>query len=69
MLFMLVGKPIVEYSDCFSFNHPQGWCVRCDGQVVGYIGRDWFGISLIEHHKEVLVGMEWFCFGKWLYFV
>ena len=31
LLFSRVGKPFVGYSDCFSFNHPQGRCLRCDG--------------------------------------
>lgn len=31
LLFSRVGKPFVGYSDTFSFNHPQGRCVRCDG--------------------------------------
>ena len=31
LLFSRVGKPFVGYSDSFSFNHPQGRCLRCDG--------------------------------------
>lgn len=31
LLFSRVGKPFVGYSDTFSFNHPQGRCLRCDG--------------------------------------
>lgn len=31
LLFSRVGTPFVGYSDSFSFNHPQGRCLRCDG--------------------------------------
>ncbi len=31
LLFSRIGKPFVGYSDSFSFNHPQGRCLRCDG--------------------------------------
>ena len=31
LLFSRVGQPFVGYSDSFSFNHPQGRCLRCDG--------------------------------------
>ena len=31
LLSSRVGEPFVGYSDCFSFNHPQGRCPRCDG--------------------------------------
>lgn len=31
VLFSRVGTPFVGYSDAFSFNHPQGRCLRCDG--------------------------------------
>lgn len=31
LLFSRVGEPFIGYSDCFSFNHPSGKCIRCDG--------------------------------------
>ena len=31
LLFSRVGQPFVGYSDSFSFNHPQGFCLRCNG--------------------------------------
>ena len=31
LLFSRVGEPFVGYSDSFSFNHPNGRCLRCDG--------------------------------------
>ena len=31
LLFSRVGQPFVGYSDSFSFNHPQGCCLRCNG--------------------------------------
>lgn len=31
LLFSRVGEPFVGYSDSFSFNHPKGKCLRCDG--------------------------------------
>ncbi|XVE34082.1 excinuclease ABC subunit UvrA [Wukongibacter baidiensis] len=31
LLFSRVGEPFVGYSDSFSFNHPSGKCLRCDG--------------------------------------
>lgn len=31
LLFSRVGTPFVGYSQVFSFNHPQGMCLRCEG--------------------------------------
>ncbi len=31
LLFSRVGAPFVGYSDYFSFNHPKGWCEKCEG--------------------------------------
>ncbi len=31
LLFSRVGKPFVGYSNIFSFNHPSGKCLNCDG--------------------------------------
>lgn len=31
LLFSRVGKPFIDYSDTFSFNHPDGKCPTCDG--------------------------------------
>ncbi|UXN02830.1 excinuclease ABC subunit UvrA [Bartonella sp. HY406] len=31
LLFSRIGQPFVGYSDVFSFNHPKGKCVKCDG--------------------------------------
>ena len=31
LLFSRVGKPFVGYSNVFSFNHPQGMCLNCNG--------------------------------------
>lgn len=31
LLFSRVGKPFIGYSDSFSFNHPSGKCLRCEG--------------------------------------
>ena len=44
LLFSRVGKPFVGYSDSFSFNHPQGRCLRCDG-----LGE----ITELDEHKLV----------------
>ncbi|MGX7262465.1 ATP-binding cassette domain-containing protein [Enterococcus crotali] len=44
LLFSRVGKPFVGYSDTFSFNHPDGKCLECDG-----IGT----ITTIDIHKLV----------------
>lgn len=35
LLFSRMGKPFVGYSNVFSFNNPQGMCLRCEG--LGYI--------------------------------
>ncbi|MCD9616292.1 ATP-binding cassette domain-containing protein [Chryseobacterium gleum] len=31
LLFSRVGEPFVGYSNVFSFNHPQGMCLECEG--------------------------------------
>lgn len=31
LLFSRIGEPFVGYSDCFSYNHPEGKCEKCDG--------------------------------------
>lgn len=31
LLFSRVGEPFTGYSDTFSFNHPSGKCLHCDG--------------------------------------
>jgi len=31
LLFSRMGKPFVGYSNVFSFNHPQGMCLVCEG--------------------------------------
>ena len=31
LLFSRVGKPFVGYAESFSFNHPEGSCLRCSG--------------------------------------
>ena len=31
LLFSRIGKPFVGYSDVFSFNHPNGMCIKCKG--------------------------------------
>ncbi|QGU96885.1 ATP-binding cassette domain-containing protein [Clostridium bovifaecis] len=31
LLFSRIGKPFAGYSDIFSFNNPQGMCLRCEG--------------------------------------
>lgn len=31
LLFSRAGSPFVGYSDSFSFNHPEGKCLTCDG--------------------------------------
>ena len=30
-MFSRAGSPFVGYSDSFSFNHPDGKCLTCDG--------------------------------------
>jgi excinuclease UvrABC ATPase subunit len=37
LLFSRMGKPFVGYSNVFSFNHPQGMCLICEG--LGYTSR------------------------------
>lgn len=44
LLFSRVGEPFVGYSDSFSFNHPSGKCLRCDGLGV---------VTDLEIHKLV----------------
>lgn len=44
LMFSRIGRPFVGYSDAFSFNHPKGWCKKCQG-----IGQ----ITELDIHKLV----------------
>ena len=63
LLFSRVGKPLVGYSNAFSFNDPQGMCPECNGlgKKVGVVSDDFLDMSksLNEGAVQVPVWGDW----------
>ena len=67
LLFSRVGQPFVGYSDSFSFNHPQGCCLRCNGlgevtdldvhklvEILKRLSEGGNTVVVIEHNLDVI---------------
>lgn len=53
LLFSRLGNPFVGYANIFSFNHPQGMCLTCQGLgVIDKLDLD----SLFDHSKSLNQG-------------
>ena len=63
LLYSRVGKPYVGYSNCFSFNDPQGMCPECSGlgKKMGIKADDFLDLdkSLKEGAIQVPVFAAW----------
>lgn len=53
LLFSRMGEPFVGYSNVFSFNHPQGMCLECEG--LGFV-QTLNVNALIDHEKSLHEG-------------